>query len=313
VPPARPAPAARPQTQPAQQARPAGGQRISSLPTQLPYPKLAQKGEDDRVVRLKDLPDIIALRANPTVGPGSVEAIMPVVYGRRARFEMLAIDNLDLLWQLRDGAIEKLDMTDLAALSSVAEMIKPLVGRTTLSEELTNRGILSRMQGGMNDHIVREYKQAISEEIQARDGMDGMMEFMRFILQDSIQEADIAYYGLLAELRATGDAVLEQLGIENDALRAEIGGLSNDPDERDRQVEATHEALKTLGVNDAIRVLTTLRESRANLNISPTVVTIDVMHPNKRVSIVDDVGVEVRGSGVRQPKPDEGGQTGEDE
>lgn len=303
VPPARPAPVARPQGQPAQQARPnQGGQRIDSIPTHLPYPKLAQKGEDDRIVRLKDLPDVVALRANPTVGPGSVEAIMPVIYGRRARFEMLAIENLDLLWKLRDGAIENLDMTDLAALSSVAEMIKPLVGRTTLSEELTNRGILSRMQGGMNDHIVREYKQAISEEIQAREGVDGMMEFMRFILEDSIHEADIAYYGLMAELRANGAAVLEELGIESEALQAEFGAVSNDAAERDRQVETMHRALQTLSVDDAIRVLTALRESRPNPNMSPTVVTIDVMHPAKRVEIADDIGVEVRSrSGQTRP------------
>lgn len=306
VPPERPEPAARPQTQPTRQAPGASNaRRTATLPTHLPYPKLAQKGEDERIIRLKDLPDVVALRANPTVGPASVEAIMPVIYGRRARFEMLAIDNIDLLWKLRDGAIENLDMTDLAALSSVAEMIKPLVGRTTLSEELTNRGILSRMQGGMNDHIVREYKQAISEEIQARDGMDGMMEFMRFILQDSIQEADIAYYGLLAELRVNGAAVLEELGIENETLQAEFGELSNDPDERDRQVAGMHDALKTLGVDDAIRVLTALRENRPNPNISPTVVTVDVMHPNKRVSTVED-SIEVRGRGARQAQPAEG-------
>lgn len=307
VPPPRPQPAARPQGRPAQPARPSTAQRIDSLPTHLPYPKLAQKGEDERIIRLKDLPDIVALRANPTVGPGSVEAIMPVIYGRRARFEMLAIENLDLLWKLRDGAIENLDMTDLAALSGVAEMIKPLVGRTTLSEELTNRGILSRMQGGMNDHIVREYKQAISEEIQAREGMDGMMEFMRFILEDSIHEADIAYYGLMAELRVNGAAVLEELGIENTALEAEFGTFSDDPQERDRQVEAMHEAIKTLSVDDAIRVLTALRENRANPNMSPTVMTIDVMHPAKRVDTVDDVGVEVRSRNTGAKRPAEAG------
>lgn len=294
----QPAPATpqRPAAQPRQPG--AGGERIESLPTEMPYPKLAQVGEDGRIVRLKDLPDVVALKANPTVGPGSVDAIMPIMYGRRARFENLVIDNLDLMWELQGGVIETMDMSDLKEITRVAEMIKPLVGRTTLSEELTNRGILTRIQGGMNSHIVREYKQAISQEIQADKGTEGMMEFMRFILQDSIHEASIAYYGLLAEMRVQADSLLEFAGVEAPELAALTSDLADDPRERDAQVEEVHKALQNLGLDKATTLLNAMRERRPNPNVSPTVVRVSVDRPGK---IVTGGGIDVRiGDGMKK-------------
>jgi hypothetical protein len=272
----------RPAARPAERPQPAGGaQRLPTLPTNIPYPKLAQKGDDGTIIRLKDLPDVVALRANPTVGPKSVDAIMPVIYGRRARFEMLVIDNLDLMWNLRDGAIHSTDMNDLQSLATLTETIKPLVGKTTLSEELTNRGILTRVQGGMNEHIVKEYKQAIADEIQLAEGTDGMMEFLRFILEDSIHEASLAYYGLMVELTVNAKEVLEGAGLQSEAVAALTGPVSADSDERDEQVERMDAALRTMKVDDAIKLLSHMRDSRPNPNVSPTVVRVDVMHPNK--------------------------------
>lgn len=300
---------AQPQTAPpAQRPQPAAPRRgVESIPTNIPYPKLAQRGEDGKIIRLRDLPDVIALRANPTVGPRSVDAIMPVIYGRRARFEMLVIENLDLLWNLRDGAIHSTDMNDLASLAALTETIKPLVGRTTLTEELTNRGILTRVQGGMNEHIVREYKQAISDEIQLQQGSDGMMEFLRFILEDSIQEADIAYYGLMVELKVQAAKLLEELGMSSPELSALSGPVSSVPSERDEQVEQMDKALRTLGVDNAIKLLGHMRENRPNPNVSPTVVRIDVMHEGK--SDQTDSALETRI--IRSPTPPGGRPAGQ--
>lgn len=298
-----PQPQTRPAAQPAENPLPTGApQRSATLPLNIPYPKLAQRGEDGKIIRLKDLPDVVALKANPTIGPRSVEAIMPVMYGRRARFEMLVIENLDLMWTLRDGAIHSTDMNDLQSLAQLTETIKPLVGKTTLSEELTNRAILTRVQGGMNEHIVREYKQAIADEIQLAEGTDGMMEFLRFILEDSIHEAGLAYYGLLVELKFQAKEMLADAGLENAALLALSGPVSDDPDERDEQVEQMDAALRTMKVDDAIKLLSHMRDLRPNPNVSPTVVLIDVMHPGKSDQTDNAMRAVIQtGSTVNQP------------
>ncbi|MEM9372654.1 MAG: hypothetical protein AAGA55_03340, partial [Planctomycetota bacterium] len=257
--------------------------RFSELPTDIPYPKLAQQTEEGRILRLKELPDILALRANPTIGDQSVDAIMPVVYGRRARFEMLVIENIDLYWELTAGAIANLDMSDLQEMSRVTEMVKPLVGKTTLSDELINRNILTRTQGGLNEYIVQEYKRAISDEIQALEGQDGLTNFMVFILEDSIHEARLAYQGLLVEARSKAREVLDRIGIDNKAIADLTGLIDDDPEIVEQQVAEFDAAIRTLGVEDAIRFFTAVREGRENPNISPTVTRIDVMHDRKTV------------------------------
>lgn len=255
--------------------------RFSELPTDIPYPKLAQLGEDNRIVRLKELPDILALRANPTVGDASVDAIMPVIFGRRARFEMLVIENLDLYWELSGGAIRNLDMSDLNEMSRVTEMVKPLVGRTTLSDELMNRSILTRTQGGLNDYIVQEYKRAVSEEIQAIEGQDGLTNFMIFILEDSLHEARLAYQGMLVEGKSKAREILGRIGVENKQIADLTGLISGDPEIVEQEVAEFDEAIRTLSIEEAIRFFTALRESRENPNISPTVTRINVMHDRK--------------------------------
>lgn len=281
-----PEPAAEPQTQrprPATRNQPGNAQRHDTIPTDIPYPKLAQRGEDGRVIILEDLPDIVALRANPTVGDGSVDAIMPVIYGRRARFEMLVIENLDLYWELTAGAIDNLDMSDLKEMSRIAEMVKPLVGKTTLSDELTNRAILTRTQGGLNDHIVQEYKKTVADEIQAREGTDGLTNFMKFILNDSLHEARLAYQGMLVESKTKCRELLDKIGVENEDIASLNGMISSDPEKVREEVAEYDAAIRTLTVDQAIEFFNALRESRENPNISPTVTRIDVMHERKVV------------------------------
>lgn len=314
-------PAAQPQTQtrprPATRNNPGQATRHKSIPTDVPYPKLAQRGADGQIVILEDLPDILALRANPMVGDGSVDAIMPVVYGRRARFEMLVIENLDLYWELSAGAIDNLDMSDLTELSRVAEMVKPLVGKTTLTDELTNRAILTRTQGDFNSHIVQEYKKAVSEEIQAREGTDGLSNFMKFVLNDSLHESRLAYQGLLVEAKTKSRELLDRLGIENEAIANLNGMISSDPEVVRQEVAEFDAAVRTLSIDNGIRFFTELRSTRENPNISPTVTRLDVLHDRK---VVYKGGLEkrdlkgdepiIKGLEGKTAKPPQGESTG---
>ncbi|MCA9303324.1 MAG: hypothetical protein KC996_04315 [Phycisphaerales bacterium] len=290
--PAPAAPVAAPKPKPT--AQDATGARIGQLPTNIPYPPLANKGPDGKIIRLKELPDILALRSNPTVGPASVEKIMPVLYGRRARFEMLTINSLDLYWELTNGAIDNLSMGDLKGLTKIGEMVKPLVGKTTLSEELTNRGILTRVQGGMNKHIVQEYKKAIGDEIQVLEGDDSLDSFMKFVLNDSIMESELAYQALLAEMIPQVDAVAAKAGVNSSAVNALRGSqapLADSPAQIEQQINAFDQHFRQLSVNEGIAMLSAMREMRENPNVSPFIKTIDVMHPRKTIMEANKMGV----------------------
>lgn len=254
-----------------------------NLPTSTPYPKLLAKDENGKIIRLTELPDILALRSNPTVGQRSVTAIMPVLYGRRARFERLVIDNLDLYWMVTDGRLETMDLNDIKKMSEVAEMIKPLVGRTTLSQELRNRGILTRTQAGMNEYIVNEYKQGITTEIQF-ESEEPLSEIMRFILQDSIHETIQAYRAMLAELSfQVADLVKEtQLSSSAAIALADLQApLADNKEEQQAHLAKLDEAFRALSLEEGIELLTAMRNQRKNPDISPAIQEINVMHDRK--------------------------------
>lgn len=301
TPPAKPAPkpAVKP-TAPQPKTGISGGKRgtgdIPQLPTNVPYPKLAQQGPDGRILRLRQLPDIAALRSNHTIGPMSAEKIMPIVYARRYRLELMVIDNLDLYWELTGGLIENFDMSNITEMGRTAEMLKPLVPETTLSQQLLNQGILTRVQGGMNQHIVREYKKAITDEIQVLDGENGLEEVMRFVLDDSIHEARIAYLGLLAEGISKIAGLVEKAGATSETaqtLAAIEKPLSDNPEQQFIDITEFDEAFRALPLDEAMNILQTMREQRKFPEISPTVGKINVLHAGKTIMKGDGFGANI--------------------
>lgn len=258
----------------------------------IPYPKLAQKGPDGRIVRLRQLPDILALRSNPTVGPKSVEAIMPLVYLRRYKMETSVIDNVDLYWQLTSGLIENMDMGDIHEMGRVADMMKPLVPEISLSQDLLNRNILTRTQAGMNKKIVNEYKREVTDEIQVLDGEKGLEEVMRFVLDDSMQEARLAYQGMLVELMDQVKAVVEKAGVDSSEAQSLVElqkKPSTDPAEQIEQIIEFDTAFRKLGYDDAVAIFTAMRGEREFENVAPTISTIDVMHDRKKITDAIDL------------------------
>jgi hypothetical protein len=289
------------------------------LNTNVPYPKLAQPGPDGRIIRLRQLPDIAALRSNPNVGPASVELIMPLIYLRRFKMETSVIDNLDLYWELSGGLVDNMNMSDINQMGRVADMMKPLVPEVTLSQDLLNRQILSRIQGGMNKYIVNEYKKAITDEIQVLDGEKGLEEVMRFVLKDSLHEAKLAYQGLLVELMDDVAEVVDLAGIEKtSAVQALIEAQQEPVAEQAAQfdqIAAFDAVFRELSYEDANAIFTALRATREFENIAPTITTVNVLHERKKVytgdfgtKITDGKTGEVRFNSVtdeKKPNPDD--------
>lgn len=285
-----------PHPQEGMQARKRNPNDTEDLPTNVPYPKLAVPGPDGRILRLRQLPDILAMRSNPNIGPATVERIMPLIYLRRFKMETAVIDNLDLYWELTSGMIENLNMSDIHEMGRAADMIKPLVPEITLSQDLLNRKILSRVQGGMNKYIVREYKKAVTDEIQVLDGEKGLEEVMRFVLQDSLQEARLAYEGMLVELMGHTSSIVEKAGVDSSEAKA-IAQLQQQPSENPEtqfeQLKSFDEAFRKLSYDDAMSIFSAMRSSREFENISPTITTINVLHDRKKVMNNDSFGVKM--------------------
>ncbi|USO00037.1 MAG: hypothetical protein H6810_05080 [Phycisphaeraceae bacterium] len=300
VPPPIPTPAPAPKREFKAQKTPAKVQQ--DLPD-IPHPDLwefcgTEDPEVDAVCEFDDNIHYVALRPNPTISPGLVPAIQSVIVARRARFEEMVIEHLDVAMQVDAGLIDDVSITDPEALSELLEMIKPLTPPTNLTQELENRGIITKTMAKFNTQIIADYQRAYGRYLRRAFPEDATNRFMRSMFRDSLIEAMQAYTGLLHESRLHVDEIVDKIdGIPADAAQAlkalKIDKIEADPDAMHASAEAVKLAWRPLSLEQKRQYLALVRTFRANEAVPPVPV-IDVMWAGKRV--VEGVGATPAGA-----------------
>ncbi len=179
-----------------------GGNSNRGQVDRAPVPRhdpLAEVGEDGYIVRLDRLSDEVALERNPFIGGTKNQGINELRIERLARMERQVIENIDLLIELDKGLVEEIRLADIDGMQRVAQMIQPLIADPSLSHELKERGMLTRIQSEATNGIVRQYQSAINAELKERYPDEHLDHFMRFIMTESIKEARLAHTSLLEE------------------------------------------------------------------------------------------------------------------
>lgn len=177
---------------------PSGRGQVASAPVPRHRP-LAEPGEDGYIVILERLPDEVALERNPYIGESKNQAINEVRVERQARMERQVIENIDLFLDLESGIIDEVQLANIEGMQQVAQTIQPLIADPSLTQELREKGVLTRIQAEGNSGIVRQYQVAVNNELKERYPDDHLDHFMRFIMNESIREARLAYAFLLEE------------------------------------------------------------------------------------------------------------------
>ena len=228
-----------------------------------------------------------ALRPNPTISPGLVPEIQPVIVARRARLEMIVIENLEVTEDVDGGLIEAVQIGAPAQLQELLERIKPLTPPSNLTQELQNRKILSGVQAGWNNRVIQEYQQAYGAFLRRADPSNASNRFMQAIFRDSLVESVQAFNGMLHEARTRMDAVLERVdGVPAETAAAlrdlAIDSIEIDPAKISESADAVKLAWRGLTLEQKQAFLTAVRETRENPNLPP-VPTVNVEHPGKVV------------------------------
>ncbi len=222
---------------------------------------LAKIGEDGYIIRIERITDEVALERNPYIGESKNDGINAVRFERLARMERQVIENIDLLTQLNTGMIDEIRLADIDDLQKVAQMIQPLIADPSLSYELKERGLLTRIQSEATSGIVKQYQGAINAELKERYPDDNLDHFMRFIMNESIKEARLAYSGLLEE--GAGKMSL---------LRGELSGRAAEALKGVGNTEQLRTALAKLSLEDqqgVLRAIIALRDDPTKPPLEP--------------------------------------------
>lgn len=245
----------------------------------LKWRSLAQVDPETGRLQQYEIPlDIAALKPNPTVAQSRVADIMPVLSGRRYRMEQIVIDNLDFVIQVDQGLLDTLELTDPESMKLVTDMVTPLVPPKSITIELFDRGILSRVQKDFSLEIVKDYQNAMMKELGQVYGDKGLGEFMKFIMAESVKEARQAFDGLLMEATWRMDEVLTKAELTDapgaDKLRAIRGTAADTADVMAANRQIILEAWKPWSFQQKQAFLRAVEETRQDPH-SPPVPMID--------------------------------------
>ncbi len=254
---ARPTPATNPST------RNQNNQAGTPVPEHDPLTKV---GEDGRIIRLEEILDEVALQRNPLVARSKNDAINAARVDRRTRAEMMVIENLDLFLEIEGGALNDLALAEFEKFQSVVQKIPPLVIQGSLSSQLVESGVLTRIQGQSTNQIVRIYNSEISQELEKEFPESYLDHFMKFIINESLKDARYAYDGLLAETIEHADE-LARGDISPNAKKGVVaaGAIAG----REAAVDALRASLAELSFEEHQELLRAVRDRRENPDQPP--------------------------------------------
>lgn len=254
---------------PSRQLQPGQSEMLggSKLPD-IPYESLVTAGEDGKIKKLIEPSEYAAVSKNPlTKGPIAQAELARFIHDRTQQFELIAIENLDILLELDAGFFEQVDFNDRSKLGEVTRRVRPLTPPASFGKEAEARGIMTRMQAGFNSKIAREYDNAVTRE--ARAGINpndpkSAGNVMAQILRQSMSESLYAYRGLCLDVANHLDAVKGKLTLNSDEEQAfktagtSLAAASSD----EEKVDAVKALLAAMSLEKSQQALNAAREAR---------------------------------------------------
>jgi hypothetical protein len=219
APPKMPAHIDVPQNVPTIAPQPAKAKAQVVLPD-LPYPPLG-KGPDGKVTPLIEPAEYAALRVNPMLKPEDIRTFGKYMDDRRATFERIVADNLDLVETIEGGIFETLDLSDNKAFTKLLDVAHPLrapAAPKALIEELLDRQLVDPTQAEFNRKIVREYHMALVPQAKAdattQEKGQVARRSMALLYKQGLEEPLFVHRQLLLEASGKLDKIIPTLGLD---------------------------------------------------------------------------------------------------
>lgn len=161
----------------------------------LKFQSIVQRDASGNLIPLAETVDLAALRNNPALKPGFMDDIASLLSERKAAFQRVAIDNLDIVEKIDAGAIEKADYTSKQGITDIVNMLKPLVPKAVpepLTKDLLEKEKITPEQAAMNRKIMKEYQDALIPPATPADASKADREARTAKVIGAIQHANVS-------------------------------------------------------------------------------------------------------------------------
>jgi hypothetical protein len=180
--------------------------KMNELPD-LPYQSLVRYNDRGEVIPLEELPELAALRVNPTLPDNYPEHIRDYLADRVVTFERIVVANLDLLELVERGFIESADYGTKEGITHVVQTLRPLDVPNTpkrLTDDLEEKGMIDPTQAQFNMKILGEYYKAVYSTAKPPEGTDPDSPRAKNLVAKTMRrfavaESEIRYKAMLSE------------------------------------------------------------------------------------------------------------------
>ncbi len=222
----------------------------------LTYKSLVTKDAAGKVTVLTEPVDIAALKVNPMVTDEERAKMADYLKERKAAFEKVVIENLEILDQIENGLLETTDWAARDSFSPVVQATKPLMPPNApkpLTVELEQRQMMNIQQKAFNAKVAKEYRDAVSiPRPPAGAPDDEVKDHQRRVIasamRDALDESLQTYHALMNEASGHVAQILPTLGLDA-SVAAEASTRAN------ALLKAADPAAKMQAMRDLVRTL----------------------------------------------------------
>lgn len=239
------------------------------------YVSLVKKDAQGRLIPLSEPADYAALKNNPTLNNEIRAKLSGILAERKATFERLVTDNIDLVEQLEGGLIERSDLTNKPELSRVTAATKPITPPAApagLSTELRKREALTSDQARWNQKIAQEYtKEAVmaGKPIDASQGdnaskVQAIGPRIQAALRQGIEEPLWHYRNLLVDASSRIAEAGNAAGFDTQTVKKMVSAAGK-MDTTSAKIEGVKKAMEDLSVEqrkEFLRKVVELRDGK---------------------------------------------------
>ncbi|HRJ49154.1 MAG: hypothetical protein KF787_08730 [Phycisphaeraceae bacterium] len=172
---------------------------------------LIRRGPDGRIIRYDRPLPLVAFEMNPLISEEQRAELAPVLERRVMMNEISAVNNVDLMIKIDQGAFEELDPRDRRALGWAERVQRLLRPGGMLSEWLHNQSFITAEQAAASQVLGNSYAKALMNEMRELAGDDRhklAIDVTRERYRSRVEESLHAYHGLLRRAASMVDECL---------------------------------------------------------------------------------------------------------
>lgn len=186
-------------------------QPVEARPVAQPLPNLPWKQWEvdakGMALPLDEPLDYAAFARNPMVDDVTRDGVRGYLKERREAYEKLVIEHVDLMRQLEDGLLEKVDTRSRDTMSPAIMAVRPIAppqGPKSLGDEMRARGLLTPQQAEFQSKIKNEYLKRTVElppaDAPAEVKTEHNLKSMLAIYKRNFDEPRMVYREMLMEV-----------------------------------------------------------------------------------------------------------------